>query len=406
MNSLLLFLLCAKVAPKEVEAEEVSMIKEIINFIGENPFECFVVALVIIDVAMHVALYVLKHKQDTANDDDCVQIPTTVIVDDTPTASVEQVSSPEPQTTQLNYSCNRPQGGNLGSVKHGGSFATDEDNWTVVGASVIGKGHIASNLPCQDNNKYTSLGNGWGIAIVSDGAGSAENSQIGSKLVVERGTIQFEKLIKSMQWMSQEKLPSDAEWAQTSYSTLRAVYNDMCLFAEKKQLDIKSLSATAIVVIHSPYGILSAHIGDGRCGYRDENGNWKSLMTPHKGDEANQTVFITSPFWNSVSFKASGTLVPESVVIRKPVKGFVLMSDGCENGPWETSKFDAASNKVYDLNTPYAPFFNGITNTLLKYQNEGVSLSERAKSWNDFLDSGKPFATETDDKTMVIGLLA
>ena len=52
-----------------------------------------------------------------------------------------------------------------------GCFSVDADNCVVIGASVQGKGHVQADLPCQDSCKYTYLGRGWGIAVVSDGAG-------------------------------------------------------------------------------------------------------------------------------------------------------------------------------------------------------------------------------------------
>lgn len=79
-------------------------------------------------------------------------------------------------------------------------FAIENNEWIIVGASVIGRGHIESNMPCQDSNSYASLGNGWGIAITSDGAGSAKHSHVGSKIVVTRAKAYFEQLILASSW--------------------------------------------------------------------------------------------------------------------------------------------------------------------------------------------------------------
>ena len=43
--------------------------------------------------------------------------------------------------------------------------------------------------------------------------------------------------------------------------------------ANKNNIPIKALSATAIVVIHTPKGLLVTHIGDGRAGYKNKEGN-------------------------------------------------------------------------------------------------------------------------------------
>ena len=154
------------------------------------------------------------------------------------------------------------------------AFAEDADEWIIVGASVQGNGHIATNTPCQDNNKYEYLGNGWGIAITSDGAGSAKNSHVGSGIVVNRAMIHFKNLIKKEEWIKKDKLPTEVRWTKLSYQVLKLVHDELESFAKTKECDFKSLSATVIVVIHSPTGLLVTHVGDGRAGYKDMDGEW------------------------------------------------------------------------------------------------------------------------------------
>ncbi len=75
------------------------------------------------------------------------------------------------------------------------AFSCDVDQWMIVGASVQGNGHISVNMTCQDSSDYKHLGDGWGIAVVSDGAGSAKNAQIGSGIAVQRALVHFENLV-------------------------------------------------------------------------------------------------------------------------------------------------------------------------------------------------------------------
>lgn len=286
-----------------------------------------------------------------------------------------------------------------------GCFSVDADNCVVIGASVQGKGHVQADLPCQDSCKYTYLGNGWGIAVVSDGAGSASKSQVGSKIVVERATGHFTEVIKELEWMERNMLPTNEDWAQIAYSVLRRVHDDMAYFAREKHVELKELGATAIVMIHSPLGLLVTHVGDGRAGYRNYDGEWLPIIVPHKGEEANQTIFITSKFWDRPAFRLSGRLIPESIVIREKVTGFTLMSDGCENTSWLVSRLDKESGRVYDPNRPFPRFFDSVTGTLLRYHNENVDGDERAEAWRSFLDTGKAFSNETDDKTLILGII-
>ena len=64
-------------------------------------------------------------------------------------------------------------------------------------------------------------------------------------------------------------------------------------------------------------------------GYHDNtNGEWLPLFRPHKGEEANQTLFITSA-WEGLA-ELGGVLVPESHVYRGDIDALCLLSDGME----------------------------------------------------------------------------
>ncbi|MBO5392318.1 MAG: protein phosphatase 2C domain-containing protein, partial [Pseudomonas sp.] len=251
---------------------------------------------------------------------------------------------------------------------------------SVVGASVIGLSHIQMNKPCQDYCGYEELENGWGIAITSDGAGSAEHSEVGSKIVVERGIFHFKQKILSKKWMAENMLPTDAEWTQSAYYAFKSVYDDLKIVAEKNGKTLSSLAATAIVLIHTPRGILVSHIGDGRAGYADLNGCWKSIIVPHKGEEANQTIFMTSEFWNIPNYVMSGVIVPESRVIRDVPSAFALMSDGCENTCWLCNRYDEEKQMYGDPNEPYDKFFTSICTSIESMRNTNEHLDDRKTS--------------------------
>lgn len=282
-------------------------------------------------------------------------------------------------------------------------FARFSDRWAAVGVSVKGSGHIETGLPCQDNNGYLDLGNGWSILVVSDGAGSARLSHIGSLITVERTIFHFSNLIAEKQWCRSNILPTDEEWNEEAYNTLRLVHEDLNRYAELKEIDLKDLNATVIVTINSPVGVISCHVGDGRAGYQTESGEWKALMTPHKGQEANQTIFITTGFWNIPYFRLSGVRVPETRIIREPIRSITLMSDGCEGTCWQCNLFDKESGKYYDPNLPYPGFFDKIVPTLLEAWDSGEDESELLASWHDFVEKGNQgFIDETDDRTLII----
>lgn len=282
-------------------------------------------------------------------------------------------------------------------------FAYDTGKWSVVGASVQGNGHIKASVPCQDFSLFEDLGDGWGISITSDGAGSAKNSHLGSKLTAQRALCHFKTLIDQEGWKVKECLPDDIQWMHKSFMCLKNVYGELAYFAKQKEIDLKSLSATVIVVIHSPFGLLAVHVGDGRAGYQSKDGNWYALITPHKGEEANQTLFMTSEFWNIPFYMTSEVFVPESIVVREPVEAYTLMSDGCEKTTWECYQQDKTTGRYCDPNKPYAPFFNPISKKVLKLRESELSLKERGDIWADFIfDGNDSFVKETDDKTLIL----
>lgn len=288
--------------------------------------------------------------------------------------------------------------------KRDGCFMYDDNSVSIIGASVIGNSHISMNLPCQDSCNYENLGNGWGIAVTSDGAGSAEHSETGSKIVTNRAIEHFKYYLTSKSWTTRNYIPTDAEWTQVAYNIINAIYNDLKSFADAKSLEVKSLNATAIVVIHTPYGLLVSHVGDGRAGYRNASGEWKSIITPHKGEEANQTIFVTSDFWRIPNYVMSGVMVPECRVIRDKVTAFTLMSDGCESTSWLYNQQNE-SGMFYDPNMPFPKFFDPLTESLKKMHDDNIFTDERLKGWRELLTTGGKFAKEPDDKTMILGLM-
>lgn len=320
-------------------------------------------------------------------------------------AQSHDVQLPIEQTQESNSTTQQQMNQGSDATKIRVAFAKQSKEICVVGASVIGLSHIQMKKPCQDFCGYESLENGWGIAITSDGAGSAEHSEVGSRIVVERGIFHFKQKILTKNWIADNTLPTDAEWTQVAYYAFKSVYDDLKTAAEKKGMNLSSLAATAIVLIHTPKGILVSHIGDGRAGYTNRNGCWQSIIVPHKGEEANQTIFITSDFWNIPNHVMSGVIVPESRVIRDTASAFTLMSDGCESACWLCNRFNDKKQMYCDPNEPYDKFFTPICNSIESMKNEQGDSDEMEKKWANYLLSEGKFAKEPDDKTMIVGTL-
>lgn len=275
--------------------------------------------------------------------------------------------------------------------------------WLAAHASVIGRGHISRNLPCQDSHTWYVLPEqpAWGVAVVSDGAGSCAHSDKGSARVAQTASQLFANLLRAQDWATTATLPTAADWTVLARQTLRAVADDLRAYAQSLNLELRDLSATVIVVVFGPLGLLVAHIGDGRAAGQLPNGQWQALLEPYRGEEANVTVFITSSIWapEKIASYVGATVFPY------PFRAFALLSDGCEMATFllsvrneETQQFDA-------LNQPYAPFFDPNVAALLRLHQQGKTTTQINSLWAKLLTDGvQRLADETDDKTLILAV--
>ena len=274
------------------------------------------------------------------------------------------------------------------------------DKELIFGVSITGKSHRKEKTECQDYHKFTSLEDGWGVVLLSDGAGSALNAKRGSNAVCEIGSELVANLVQ--QYKDKSELPSDKEWYIEIRSVFEFIKEIFVKTAEQENIDYKTFAATALVLVYSPYGMLTAHIGDGRMGYKDSSDCWHALITPHKGEEACQTVFITED-WNVISnSKMSGTYIPETSVIKSIPKAFVLMTDGCEKATWECRILNNSTKKGEEINKPYKKFLDPMINMIMQKEN----IKEKFEEFANIIDVGNDVCKkETDDKTFVLGIL-
>lgn len=322
----------------------------------------------------------------------------------------------------------------------------DKENGMVVGISIQGRSHITHGIPCQDYHAYESIAQGWHLAITSDGAGSAREAARGSKANCDIAVKMIKQLISSKKWVENNYFPTELEW----YIEIRNILENMQVIIEmnaerqaatyktnlekelaeceealksaksdrkkaklqakiseiknniEKPLEARDFNATIIILLLTPQGMLTAHIGDGRMGYLSQDGKWKALLTPHKGDEASATVFVPNN-WNRQrcipTFTMSGAYLPEVHAIKELPKAYVLMSDGCEDFTWHCYAHDKENDRYYDPNLPYDKFFN----PLIDAMKEAEDNEKRVADLIDIINTvGKH---EQDDRTILFGIL-
>ena len=282
------------------------------------------------------------------------------------------------------------------------SANNNKSSWVVAYASVIGNGHVLMNLPCQDSCAHKKLNDTWGVAVVADGAGSAAKSEIGSDFVARNMAHCLQEVVERRAWPTAADLPDEQDWRTEALKVLQIVRQRLEQFAKAKEYKIPDLACTVLAVLYSPFGILTAHIGDGRAAYSVEEGKWDSLIQPFRGNEVNETVFITSNIWTTEGVD----IYIKTGIVKEKIRAFALLSDGCENGSFEVNVWDEENQKYHDPNRPYGKFFEPNLKGMLQLSKEQKPQEEINKIWAGFLtDGSKQFKHETDDKTMIFAVL-
>ena len=159
------------------------------------------------------------------------------------------------------------------------------------------------------------------LQLFSDGAGSATHSDLGSKLIVTKG---IELLNEKFSEISFQELIQKEQIEVNNFfiDFYRLLHKNFEEYSLDNGLPIKSLAATSIIVVFNKTDLVCSHIGDGRAGYQDYESNWHSILDPFKGEEANQTIFITSDIWDN-----PGEFI-RTIKVHNHIQSFTLMSDG------------------------------------------------------------------------------
>ena len=279
--------------------------------------------------------------------------------------------------------------------------AADTAEWELLGMSLQGKGHVEGDIPCQDYHHIEVLDaeKGLGVVVVSDGAGSKANSEHGSKLVCLQTIHHLKQAIKTLAWHDDNN-PDLATWNGVSRTIVQLLQNDLFDHARQSDCPFDSLGATWMMLFFTPRKSYFAHIGDGRAGVLTDDG-WKAILTPHKGEEANQTVFVTNRVLDE-GLKVSGVNVPETLVIEEAIHSFVLMSDGCEDGLWVKNRKESLPDGDYryvPLNTPFSLALDDIMARMKACE----KAQQRELLFNIMDHYNKPLKNEIDDKTVCLG---
>lgn len=168
--------------------------------------------------------------------------------------------------------------------------------WTAAGASIVGQSHVAGNKPCQDSvavhiETVPNMGEVL-LAAVSDGAGSAKLSELGSRIVCET----FIELACETLRVSAKDLWTPAFFKMWHTICLEVLDTE----AKRHATSRAAFAATALFAVATNERAMFFQIGDGAIVVSPSedgrpSGAFHWVFWPDKGEEYhNVTTFVTS----------------------------------------------------------------------------------------------------------------
>lgn len=155
--------------------------------------------------------------------------------------------------------------------------------WRWAAASEIGTSHIRNGDRLQDAYAVSVVRSNCIVAIVSDGAGSAEFGAYGAWLVCRTLTTLIRDWFCDNSEMPSEELISD--WVGEVRGRIAAI-------AKQRKSIPRQFASTLAAVVSTPDETLTIYVGDSAVvGRRGEE--WDVLCWPQNGEYASTTYFVT-----------------------------------------------------------------------------------------------------------------
>lgn len=250
--------------------------------------------------------------------------------------------------------------------------------WRAASACEIGTSHQATGAPCQDSIACRIVRTKDGpvfVSAVSDGAGSAKHSDIGSWLATSHFIELIEFYLDAGRHVANIDRDQIVDWMSQTAQKL----TDR---AREDGNDPKGYSCTLLVSIVGHDVAVFAQVGDGAIVVsHGEADGWSWVFWPQRGQYANQTTFILSD--NAMD-------VLEFNLAPRRIDELAMFSDGIER-----MVLHAASMTVNDA------FFDQMLVPVRASKVRGVdqSLSEKLKL---YLSSPAVNARTNDDKSLIL----
>lgn len=254
-------------------------------------------------------------------------------------------------------------------------------DWRFASASVAGTSHTAKSIPCEDYHAvrvFRDIEDEPTLVIaVSDGAGSAPKSSVGSTITCQTVLEQLEI------FFGEGGLPENLDERHAS-DWLDAVREAIASDAAEQDCSLRDYACTLLLAIIGVRRAFYLQIGDGAIVVGDSLGEWGWVFWPSRGEFANTTYFVTDE-------NAAQNVKIDS---GKPVAEIAVFTDGIE-----PLVLHYASKSVH------SPFFEAMFPAVRKSSATGAdeSLSMQLAS---YLASPAINGRTDDDKTLVLATTA
>ncbi len=247
--------------------------------------------------------------------------------------------------------------------------------WKYGLASVAGTSHLKTALPCQDASRAEIVFDQFGqevlIAVVSDGAGSAAQAQLGSVMATEF----FIAKVKT----HFEAGGSLEQLASGFIETWIAAFQQTAASWRGEGSTIQEFACTLLAAVIGNQQVIYFHLGDGAI-VEGQNDLYRCGSWPQQGEYANTTHFLTDA-------DAASKIV---VALKNDVVDEVaLFTDGLQNLVLD-----------YRNQSAHSPFFAPLFGWL-RPRPSGYS-QELSDSLTSYLNSEKFNARTDDDKTLLL----
>jgi len=160
--------------------------------------------------------------------------------------------------------------------------------WHCAGVSAAGVSHLQAGTPCQDHCNVGISGSTRRVVALSDGAGSAQKSQVGAKIAVDT-------IARLLTEHAGPLPPTEDQAAQFGKQVRQAISQqstaDQCKFSD--------YACTLLVAALEDGNCYFWQIGDGAWILQTTSKAIECATWPCKGEFNNQTAFITSDDWES-----------------------------------------------------------------------------------------------------------